>query len=112
MNQNSSPAPEFESDDDRSYFLIRLPVHAKVIPEENSPGNMTTEASEKASEKTSEKILSLMRKKPQITQLEIAETIDRSTRAIEMQVAKLKTEGLIERVGPDKGGHWMVKEGG
>ena len=112
MNQNGSPAPEFESDDDRSYFLIRLPVHAKVIPEENSPGNMTTEASEKASEKTSEKILSLMRKKPQITQLEIAETIDRSTRAIEMQVAKLKTEGLIERVGPDKGGHWMVKEGG
>ncbi len=53
-----------------------------------------------------------MREKPQITQLEIAEAIGRSTRAIEMQVAKLKTEGLIERIGPDKGGHWMVKEGG
>ncbi len=27
MRENGSPAPEFESDDDRSYMLIRLPVH-------------------------------------------------------------------------------------
>ena len=27
MSKNGSPAPEFESDDDRSYFLIRLPIH-------------------------------------------------------------------------------------
>ncbi|MDF1827025.1 MAG: ATP-binding protein [Legionellaceae bacterium] len=27
MKTNGSPAPVFETDDDRSYFLIRLPVH-------------------------------------------------------------------------------------
>jgi ATP-dependent DNA helicase RecG len=35
MRDNGSPAPQFETDDDRSFFLIRLPVHpsAKVTPE-------------------------------------------------------------------------------
>ncbi len=30
MANNGSPAPEFETDDDRSYFLIRLPVHERA----------------------------------------------------------------------------------
>jgi len=34
MVENGSPAPEFESDDDRSYFLIRLPVHERAAREE------------------------------------------------------------------------------
>ena len=31
MEENGSPAPEFETDEDRTYFLIRLPVHAGAI---------------------------------------------------------------------------------
>jgi len=31
MTANGSPAPEFETDDDRSYFLIRLPVHTRAV---------------------------------------------------------------------------------
>jgi len=30
MRENGSPAPEFETDDDRTYFLIRLPVHERT----------------------------------------------------------------------------------
>ncbi|MBZ0090922.1 MAG: hypothetical protein K8F27_01665, partial [Sulfuricellaceae bacterium] len=30
MKENGSPTPEFESDDDRTSFLIRLPIHAGV----------------------------------------------------------------------------------
>jgi len=30
MNDNGSPPPEFESDEDRTYFLIRLPVHERA----------------------------------------------------------------------------------
>ncbi|MFQ5568244.1 MAG: Fic family protein [Rhodothermales bacterium] len=30
MSANGSPAPEFETDDDRTYFLIRLPVHERA----------------------------------------------------------------------------------
>jgi ATP-dependent DNA helicase RecG len=37
MAKNGSPAPEFETDEDRSYFLIRLPVHEKAAWVEEGP---------------------------------------------------------------------------
>ncbi len=33
MKENGSPAPEFESDDDRTHLLIRLPVHERAVQE-------------------------------------------------------------------------------
>ncbi len=33
MAENGSPAPEFETDKDRTYFLIRLPIHAGATPQ-------------------------------------------------------------------------------
>jgi len=51
-----------------------------------------------------------MRENPQVSIPEIAKAIGRTARAIEMQVAQLKAEGLIERIGPAKGGYWVVKE--
>jgi ATP-dependent DNA helicase RecG len=60
--------------------------------------------------KTSVRILELMRENKNITIIEIAEAIGRTTRAIEMQIAKLKEKGAIERKGPDMGGYWEVSE--
>jgi len=42
MRENGSPAPVFESDDNRTYFLVRLPVHEKVDLEASgqSPGQV------------------------------------------------------------------------
>ena len=31
MDRNGSPQPEFETDEDRTYFLIRLPIHPETI---------------------------------------------------------------------------------
>lgn len=30
MRENGSPAPEFETDDDRASFLVRIPVHPEA----------------------------------------------------------------------------------
>jgi len=38
----------------------------------------------------------------------LAEAIGISPKAVERHLAKLKNDGLIIRVGPDKGGHWEV----
>ena len=43
-----------------------------------------------------------------ISAQELGSRIGISSRAIEMQIAKLKEEGLLKRIGPDKGGHWEV----
>ena len=64
----------------------------------------------KTSEKTSEKIIELMKAKPNITTKELADQLEKSTRNIEMQIAKLKKENKLLRQGPAKGGHWLVIE--
>lgn len=63
---------------------------------------------EKTREKTREKILQLLQDMPQITTAEIAEKIGITTKGVEWQLAKLYSEKLIRRVGPDNGGHWEV----
>lgn len=39
----------------------------------------------------------------------LAEKIGISAKAIEKHLASLKADGIIERIGPAKGGHWRVK---
>jgi len=60
------------------------------------------------SEKTSEKIIELIKENPFISAKEIAMSIGKTPRAIEMQISKLKETRIIKRVGPDKGGYWKV----
>ncbi|MBK9492912.1 MAG: HTH domain-containing protein [Haliscomenobacter sp.] len=43
-----------------------------------------------------------------ITIAELAENLAMSTRTIEKQIAKLKEDHRIERIGADKGGYWEV----
>ena len=54
------------------------------------------------------KIVRLMKDKPDITIPEIARRLKRTSRAIEMQINKLKADEIIGRIGPAKGGHWEV----
>jgi len=108
MKANGSPLPEFETDDDRSYFLIRLPVHPKVASEENAQAVATAGTSEKSSEKSSEKILGLLRQDGDLSAASLAAQIGISSRAVEKHLSNLRKTGRLRRIGPDKGGHWEV----
>ena len=59
-------------------------------------------------EKSSEKIIKLIENDPNITTKKIAEIIEISSRGVEKQIANLKKEGKLKRIGPDKGGYWKV----
>ena len=106
MKENGSPRPEFETDDDRSYFLIRLPAHSKAESDESAHAD----TKEKTSEKTSEKILTEIRNNRNVTIAELSELVGVTTRSVERNLKKLQESGLLERIGPAKGGHWVVKE--
>lgn len=51
MKANGSPVPVFETDDDRSYFLIRLPVHTGFLVDEASAVGATPEVTEQVGTK-------------------------------------------------------------
>ena len=46
---------------------------------------------------------------PPITIKELAILLKVSTRAVEKNIAKLKSEGILQRIGADKGGFRKVK---
>jgi len=62
----------------------------------------------KSSVKSSVKIIELIIFNVHITIPELAENLGITTRAVEKQIANLKKQGIIERIGPDKGGYWKI----
>ena len=50
----------------------------------------------------------LMRAKPDTSVAEIARKLRRAERTIERYITALKTDEIIGRIGPTKGGYWVV----
>lgn len=55
------------------------------------------------------KIIIEIRKNKNITQRELSAKVGINDKNIRNNIAKLKQKGLLERIGPDKGGHWEVE---
>lgn len=99
------------------YLHIAAPEEWRVQPQ---LAGKTSVQSEKTSvqnaessgktEKTSVQIIKLLRDNPTYTADTIAKLLGKTTRAIEMQLAKLSQQQIISHVGPKKGGRWIVKE--
>lgn len=56
----------------------------------------------------SDRILSLLRQNPSASRREIAATLGTTRSTVRYRLDRLREAGKIERVGPDKGGHWRV----
>ncbi len=56
-------------------------------------------------------ILKLIKENPYISKKELSEAIGISTTAVDKNITRLKKEGMLKRIGPDKGGHWEIVEG-
>lgn len=94
MNAAKLPFPEIESD---SFFVIKFKRPVSDL-----------KGSEIGSEKSSEIIFGMIRKNNKISAKQIAGQLNISSRAVEKQIAKLKAEKKLKRVGSAKGGYWKV----
>jgi len=60
--------------------------------------------------KVRRKILALLKAEPRLAAREIAERPEITQRAVEKQIAKLREDGRLRRIGSARGGHWEVLE--
>ena len=103
--------PQFIEDD---VFRTIIPLKAKRSEDEvivSDWDNVRLQVRRKFGEKfgeSSEKILELILRDQYISASAMADDIGVSARAIEKQLKKLKDKGVIDRIGPDKGGFWKV----
>jgi predicted HTH transcriptional regulator len=71
-------------------------------------GEPTPKGKEKT-EKSREKIIRLLAEDGKMSAVALAERLGISAKAVEKHLARLKADGVIERIGPAKGGYWKVK---
>ena len=80
--------------------------------EENSGGVAVelVKSAVKTPVKTPEAILQILKEDNSLTLAKVAERIGKSVSAVERAAKKLRDQGKLEYIGPQKGGHWEVKE--
>ena len=63
-------------------------------------------------QKTSDRIVAFLRENPEASRRDVVAALGNTTEgSVRYQLDKLKASGKLRRVGPDRGGHWMVVDG-
>ena len=126
MAEAGNPAPEYKQVE----FMVKVRLNSALREENESPITHKTEVepyenegnekvnetggvNEKVNEKVNERqklIISAIFENPYITQSELAKTLGISVVHVNKNMKKLQEQGIIHRIGPDKGGHWEVIE--
>jgi predicted HTH transcriptional regulator len=99
--------PKIDLVDEPEINQFRAVVWRTVQTGANTAANTSVETSQ-VPLKTPEAIWALLAEQPSMTLSQVANRLGKSTRAIEMAVAKLTESGKLKYVGPKKGGHWEV----
>ena len=73
-------------------------------------GQKTEKVDRKGGQKTKDSILSLIASDPFVTTNEMSKRLKINRSAISKHIKKLKEDHIIERIGPDKGGKWLIKK--
>ena len=63
---------------------------------------------EKGGQKTREAIVALINTNPQITTTQMATSLGINRSALSKHIKRMQEEGIIHRIGLDKGGIWKV----
>ena len=77
---------------------------------EKSSEKSSEKGSEKGSKKTRDRIVCEMKENPLVTINELATMLSISDRAVSKPLKKLQEEGIIRRVGADRGGYWDIMD--
>ena len=109
LENNGSPAPIFETDNDRTYFLTTILMHEgfKTAPE--TAIETTIETTIEKLNNTQMKIIELIRQNPSITLIQIANKLNLSREGIRYNINILKAKNIVSREGSTKNGKWVIK---
>ena len=88
--------------------IILRKKHLKSTQENGKSTQENKKSTQENKKSTQETILHILMENPKTNRKELAEIIGLSEDGIKKQLAKLKKEGLLERIGSTKAGYWKV----
>lgn len=115
LEENGSPKPEFETDDDHSYFISRLFVHEAFLragKKEREQKRAKKEPKKGAKKRSRKKwnILQRMKEEPTVTQVRLMEEFNLTRKQVQKIIKDLREDGLVERQGSNRSGKCIVKK--
>ena len=96
------PVPEYRTD--ASGLMVKF--HTRITPSEKTP----EKTPQKTPQKTPVRIIDLLMQDGHLSIKELAKQVGKSPSAVQRALNKLQETQVVERIGPDKGGHWVVRE--
>ena len=112
LEANGSPKPEFETDEDRNYFITRLFIHEKFAVVSEKEPKRSRKGAEKEPKKGAERkqaILEILKDNPMITQTQLVEEMNLTRKQVQKDMKELQAEGVLVREGTNRNGRWLVK---
>lgn len=113
------PESEYKQRDSMIYATLRNKdysdkVNDKVKLSANDKSKITdnvTEVTDNITEvtKLQKDIISIIKNNPSITNADIAKELNTARETITRNISKLKSLGVLERVGSDRKGSWVIK---
>ena len=88
---------------DAFWTVIHSNVTDDTVNDATTPENVPENVPERI-----ELLLKMIFKNNKVTIKEMSDQLDVDSKTIKRDLAKLKDQGIIERIGPDKGGRWVV----
>ena len=113
LEANGSPKPEFETDEDRSYFITRLFIHEKFVEGANEELKRSQKGAEKEPKKGAERkqaILAILVENSTITQAQLMKEMGLTRKQVQKDMKELQEEGELVREGTNRSGRWVVKD--
>lgn len=106
MKSNGSPEPAFETDEDRTYFLAKLPIHGNLKERGQAGGQVGGQAPKKVLNDTEKAILKILEKGPS-SRSEVLDALgmEKRTGYFRRMIDGLMDNGLIAYTHPDTPRH-------
>ena len=107
------PVPYLKAEDldEATFTLFRRMAKLSGRMDEADLREDKTESTQKSVQKSVQKIVSLIKADPYITTQAIADQLGINRSGVARHIKRLQNQGVIRRVGPDKGGYWEIISG-
>lgn len=92
-----------------NYINVVIPFDKEVVEEHNNSKNVGVNVGVKLP-KTEKRIYELVKDNESITLAIISKELELSKRTIERNIKSLQDKNIVERIGSDKSGRWIVKK--
>lgn len=110
LEVNGSPKPEFETDEDRSYFITRLFIHEKFASVSDREPKRSQKKEPKKGAERKQVMLAILAENPMMPQTQLMDDMNLTRKQVQKDMKELQEEGVLVREGTNRSGRYYERK--